>query len=687
MSFSLLNSNLDWFIMKIKQLVGCLSLCFMATTAQAGYQYRIYSENMVAAAPTSSCVGPSWATSVSNGGHITAYQSSTVPYGSSCVSEVRNCANGVLSGTFEAQSCAVTAQPTAVFVDGAETPVANYYSLGNVYIGSSSSVMAGYVKNTGTVPVSLTSAATISGTYASLYATPGLSGGNTDCASGVVLNSGDICEFGLQFTPSAPGTANTPISISYTGGSATKAVQGVGVSSSCTLPWGGTTNTGTNVPAYQTATVPYGSTCVSETRHCTNTVLDGSFQNGSCSVSAQPVAIFVDGSEDPVASYYNLGNVYIGSSSSVMAGYVKNTGTVPVSLTSTPVISGTYASLYTSSGLSGGIADCASGVVLNVGDKCEFGMQFTPSAVGTANTPLSISYAGGTVTKAVQGVGVTPVVACADTSAHAFTYTGSAQSITVPANCTTATIKAWGAAGGSNGGLGGAGGYATATYTVAAAEQLTIVVGVPGQIRASGVTASANYTGTYSTGGLGGKSSGGGLVAVSKGGTLMLVAGSGGGGFGSGSGGGGGGTSGQNGVNGTAGGYATAGGGTSSAGGVLTAGTACGAAAASYNSGGYLTGGIGNADYPGYGGIGIADDAGGGGAGYYGGAGGSYCGVTGGGGGSGYYSTGLGYTSGGSLIGASGATPGNSADADRSGAGVPVNNAAGVTGRVVIRFN
>jgi hypothetical protein len=288
-------------------------------------------------------------------------------------------------------------------------------------------------------------------------------------------------------------------------------------------------------------------------------------------------------------------------------------------------------------------------------------------------------------------------VVCSDTAARFFAYTGNAQTITVPAGCTRVTIKAWGSAGGSKGGLGGAGGYVTAAYRVAAGNALTVQVGAPGELRYAGnavrvpqttESASQHYlAAAYLPGGGGGLVSGGGLVGVHNGSGYLVIAGSGGGGLAGGTGGGGGGLVGQSGANGVAGGYPTAGGGTQSAGGQLSSGLKCGALSPALNQGGYLTGGIASADYPGYGGIGIADDSGGGGAGYYGGAGGGHCGKPGGGGGSSFYAQDSSYLGGGEVLAAAGALPGNSGDADRAGAGEPVLDSSGRPGLVVIRFN
>lgn len=52
----------------------------------------------------------------------------------------------------------------------------------------------------------------------------------------------------------------------------------------CTLPWGGTLQSGSGVTAYAAASVAYGNTCSSQTRTCTNGTLSGSYTHASCVV-------------------------------------------------------------------------------------------------------------------------------------------------------------------------------------------------------------------------------------------------------------------------------------------------------------------------------------------------------------------------------------------------------------------
>ena len=266
--------------------------------------------------------------------------------------------------------------------------------------------------------------------------------------------------------------------------------------------------------------------------------------------------------------------------------------------------------------------------------------------------------------------------------------TQGASSFTVPSGVTSLTVKLWGGGGGggaggsaATGGAGGGAGEATGTISVTPGETLTVYVGGGGS------------AGTRKTAGGGG--GGGAYSSIYRDTTALAIAAGGGGGGGGrnsagntgGAGGAGGGTTGVAGSTSGAGGGGGAG--TQSAGGAGgTGGTNAGSAGSS------LTGGLGGDGRTsgttdgsgasgglasgGNGGGAIATSragGGGGGAGYFGGGGGSSSssgsGAGGGGGGS-SYGTGL------TLNAGSGATPGNSADADRAGAGQ--GGTAGATG-------
>lgn len=239
-----------------------------------------------------------------------------------------------------------------------------------------------------------------------------------------------------------------------------------------------------------------------------------------------------------------------------------------------------------------------------------------------------------------------------------FTYTGTIQYFTVPTGVTNITVKMWGAGGGggNRNQPGGGGGYTTGTLAVTPGEVLDIIVGGGGL--GTLVRGAGQRTGGFGGGGNSGASnggSGGGRSAIQRSSVDIITAAGGGGGASCDNdrgqyGGAGGGTTGVAG----GGQHGMGGGGTQSAGG------AGGAATASGTNGSQYQGGSG-ASFGGSDGGG-----GGGGGGYYGGGGGGdqfSQSAGGGGGGSSFVPVG------GSTVAGSGATPGNSNDTSRAGAG------------------
>ena len=60
---------------------------------------------------TNPCTGTPWGT-IAHGNSVTAYQTPSVPYGNSCVSETRTCNNGTLTGSYTNTSCTPDPAPT-----------------------------------------------------------------------------------------------------------------------------------------------------------------------------------------------------------------------------------------------------------------------------------------------------------------------------------------------------------------------------------------------------------------------------------------------------------------------------------------------------------------------------------------------------------------------------------------------
>ena len=141
-----------------------------------------------------------------------------------------------------------------------------------------------------------------------------------------------------------------------------------------------------------------------------------------------------------------------------------------------------------------------------------------------------------------RNIGFTGGVFVASGSA-AFDYTGVNQTWVVPAGVTSATALLWAAGGGgSNESVGGGSGFCQATFTVTAAESITVIVGQAGICFNSGT---GNSAANYGGGGLANRrltkdfGSGGGRSAIRRSTTELLTAGAGGGAGGSGTTGGG----------------------------------------------------------------------------------------------------------------------------------------------------
>ncbi|MBU1270266.1 MAG: hypothetical protein KKA06_06365, partial [Nanoarchaeota archaeon] len=155
----------------------------------------------------------------------TAYQTSNVSFGQNCNSQTRTCNNGVLSGTYQYQSCTVGPAPSCNLPWGGTTPHNT-----NVTAYQTSSVSLGQNCNSQTRNCN---AGTLSGSYT--YQT---------CS-----------------------------------------VQG---SPSCNLPWGGSIPHGDSTTAYLTNSVACGQTCNSQTRNCNNGALSGSYTQQICNVALCP---------------------------------------------------------------------------------------------------------------------------------------------------------------------------------------------------------------------------------------------------------------------------------------------------------------------------------------------------------------------------------------------------------------
>jgi hypothetical protein len=165
---------------------------------------------------------------VADGASVTAYLNNSVPYGSTCTSQLRTCSNNVLSGSYPFSSCTVQPATNCAAIDGV---------------------------------------ALNDGQSATFY--------NQQC-----VDSSDSCSNYAQTRTCNSGS----VSGSYPYSSCTQAA-----GANCTLD-GQTVNHGSSRTFYNATSVPFGGNCstAAQTRNCNNGVLDGSasYQYASCSVAA-----------------------------------------------------------------------------------------------------------------------------------------------------------------------------------------------------------------------------------------------------------------------------------------------------------------------------------------------------------------------------------------------------------------
>lgn len=217
---------------------------------------------------------------IMSGESVTAFQSSSVPYGQSCQSQARTCTNGVLSGSYSSSSCEV--EPAASCSINGQT-VAHNSSI-TLYV--SSSVAYGQTCqseqrqcNNGVLSGSATNASCTVQPAASCN----INGTNVAHNSSITLYMQSSVPYGQTCQSEQRQCIDGSLTGSATYASCT--VEDAPPAASCTLN-GQTIPSGQSVVVYQSSSVPYGQTCASQTRTCTNGVLSGSYTSASCSVQA-----------------------------------------------------------------------------------------------------------------------------------------------------------------------------------------------------------------------------------------------------------------------------------------------------------------------------------------------------------------------------------------------------------------
>ncbi len=222
-------------------------------------------------------------TLVLEGSSITAYQNSNVLSGATCASEVRTCNSGLLSGSYNYNSCSVNSPASCLF-NG--LTVAHGSSI-EAYSGSSVDLGAECIFEMRTCNNGVLSG---SNQYAScgvnlptscLFNGQTIADGQSVSAYlGSSVGFGELCSVETRFC------INGALSGSNQYGSCS-----VNSPSSCLFN-GQTIADGQSVNAFLNSTVTFGETCLTQARICQNGVLSGSNQFASCSVDSPASCLF-----------------------------------------------------------------------------------------------------------------------------------------------------------------------------------------------------------------------------------------------------------------------------------------------------------------------------------------------------------------------------------------------------------
>jgi hypothetical protein len=224
---------------------------------------------------------------IESGNSVTVYLNSSEPFGSSCVSEVRSCLNGQLSGSYNYASCAVDAPKSCLF--NGQT------------VAHGNSVVA---YSTSTVPYGSNCVSE------SIVCVNGVLSGSSTFAS-CAVDAPKSCTFnGTQIAHGAAVTAYQASNVKYnetcikedkvcTNGG----LSGNYTNASCTVDTPLACNFngvqlahGQSVTAFESSSVEYNQSCTSQTRSCTNGVLNGNYIYSSCGPKA-PLACTFNGQQ------------------------------------------------------------------------------------------------------------------------------------------------------------------------------------------------------------------------------------------------------------------------------------------------------------------------------------------------------------------------------------------------------
>lgn len=212
---------------------------------------------------------------VKNGESVRAFLSSSVPYNQVCSEEMRVCENGVLHGSYEYSEC-LPGGPHSCLFNGKTIKHGE-----SVDAFLTSSVSYGEVCN---MQKRLCNDGHLDGTFSFATCNPGapascIFNGKTILHGGKELAfETSTVAFGSTCNSELRECNNGIMSGSFNFASCTPNAPAACIYKGRTIPHGGKIE-----KAYETLSVPFGSTCKFETRECNNGHLSGSYEQDSCS--------------------------------------------------------------------------------------------------------------------------------------------------------------------------------------------------------------------------------------------------------------------------------------------------------------------------------------------------------------------------------------------------------------------
>ena len=228
-------------------------------------------------------------TTVASGNSVTAYSTQTVPFGQTCASERRSCNNGTLSGTYQFSSCSQEGAQSCTFGGGLGSQPTTVAHNDDVTAFRAASVPFGQRCQS---EVRSCTNGTLSGTYTAPTCVE-LPASSCEFNGDVVTNGNDVVAYQFENVPFGETCqsqrrvcTNGTLSGSYTAPACT-----VQPAATCVFN-GNTLQNGETVEAFSTASVSFGQTCSSEIRTCSNGTLSGSNTFADCTVEPQETVRF-----------------------------------------------------------------------------------------------------------------------------------------------------------------------------------------------------------------------------------------------------------------------------------------------------------------------------------------------------------------------------------------------------------